>query len=570
MENNFNDIKIEEENTPVQNLDETIIDLPKLQVSSEVNNQSTEEKKKRKKPLIIIIIVVLLIAGGACYYFFFMNNKKDEKKTTSIKQTINPVALKTEYKLVDNNLNDFDLYFLKQENKVKKETDIVYSPLSIKYALLMLAEGADGETKNQIITMLGQYAPKTYPNDMNMAFANALFVRNSFSKEVLPSYKETLKNKFNAFVIDDEFKNANNINSWVKNNTLGLIDKMFKDEDVKDIDYYLLNSLAIDMEWVNKIQNENNEYLVDYPYVRDGYIYIPALKYYGYDSLEFDKSKNVASLGVGASIYNYDVIEDFGGEEAFKNYISQEYEKLFAENEGNICENDIPKDDWINKRFETIKSYKGKYSSSTDFLVNDTDNELVFAKDLKTYNGITLQYVGIMPKNDTLENYINSTNTTKVKDLISNLKTIDPANFESGHLYSFSGSIPIFSTEYNLDLKKDLINLGITDVFDSSRANLSKFTKSKDANITSSKSNNKIDFSNDGIKAASGSGTGGSGGGPCVDIAIDPKEKRIDLTFNKPYMYLIRDKNSGEVWFVGSVYNPTDFEKSGWVYKTLN
>ena len=25
----------------------------------------------------------------------------------------------------------------------------------------------------------------------------------------------------------------------------------------------------------------------------------------------------------------------------------------------------------------------------------------------------------------------------------------------------------------------------------------------------------------------------------------------------KPYLYLIRDKASGEVWFTGTVYNPT-------------
>ena len=30
------------------------------------------------------------------------------------------------------------------------------------------------------------------------------------------------------------------------------------------------------------------------------------------------------------------------------------------------------------------------------------------------------------------------------------------------------------------------------------------------------------------------------------------------MTFNNPYLYLIRDKNSGEVWFVGTVYQPTE------------
>ena len=32
--------------------------------------------------------------------------------------------------------------------------------------------------------------------------------------------------------------------------------------------------------------------------------------------------------------------------------------------------------------------------------------------------------------------------------------------------------------------------------------------------------------------------------------------ERIDITFDKPFIYLIRDKNTGEVWFMGSVYEP--------------
>ena len=37
--------------------------------------------------------------------------------------------------------------------------------------------------------------------------------------------------------------------------------------------------------------------------------------------------------------------------------------------------------------------------------------------------------------------------------------------------------------------------------------------------------------------------------------------EKIDVTFDKPYMYVIRDKDSGEVWFMGSVYEPTKCEE---------
>ena len=66
-----------------------------------------------------------------------------------------------------------------------------------------------------------------------------------------------------------------------------------------------------------------------------------------------------------------------------------------------------------------------------------------------------------------------------------------------------------------------------------------------------------IEFSNDGIKAAAATamaGLGAAGGGFDYQFKIPVEE--IDVTFDKPYLYLIRDKNSGEVWFAGTVYEP--------------
>ena len=68
-----------------------------------------------------------------------------------------------------------------------------------------------------------------------------------------------------------------------------------------------------------------------------------------------------------------------------------------------------------------------------------------------------------------------------------------------------------------------------------------------------------IEFSNNGIKAAAATSlSGGKGaGGSCVfDYRYDVPVKKIDLTFDNPYMIIIRDKNTGEVWFTGTVYEP--------------
>ncbi len=50
-----------------------------------------------------------------------------------------------------------------------------------------------------------------------------------------------------------------------------------------------------------------------------------------------------------------------------------------------------------------------------------------------------------------------------------------------------------------------------------------------------------------------------------MEYIVDAKHKAnvetIDITFDKPYMFLIKDKNSGEVWFTGTVYEPLLYEE---------
>ena len=53
---------------------------------------------------------------------------------------------------------------------------------------------------------------------------------------------------------------------------------------------------------------------------------------------------------------------------------------------------------------------------------------------------------------------------------------------------------------------------------------------------------------------------GGLGAGG-FDYSFDVPIEEIDLTFDKPYMFIIRDKNSGEVWFTGTVYEPLEWTK---------
>ena len=99
--------------------------------------------KKNTIGIIFIIILVLTLIGLTTGLFIFENGKKEEN--TEITNTIEE---KKEYSDVD-----FTFKFLKMENEGK---NMLYSPLSIKYALYMLNDGADGETKKQIENVIGE------------------------------------------------------------------------------------------------------------------------------------------------------------------------------------------------------------------------------------------------------------------------------------------------------------------------------------------------------------------------------------------------------------------------------
>ena len=108
-----------------------------------------------------------------------------------------------------------------------------------------------------------------------------------------------------------------------------------------------------------------------------------------------------------------------------------------------------------------------------------------------------------------------------------------------------------------LSLMDDLKAIGITNVFDAEKADLSGISSAQ-TYIGSAVHKATIDFSNDGIKASAATAMGGMGdGGGGFEYYWEVPVKRIDLTFDRPFMYVIRDKDTGEVWFTGTVYQPS-------------
>lgn len=87
-----------------------------------------------------MIVAMILIGGGLGFsvYYFIEQNVDIEEKDTEVQNVNSP------YRISGNGLEDFDISFLKMENNNK---NMIYSPLSIKYALAMLSEGSNGISK---------------------------------------------------------------------------------------------------------------------------------------------------------------------------------------------------------------------------------------------------------------------------------------------------------------------------------------------------------------------------------------------------------------------------------------
>lgn len=189
-----------------------------------------------------------------------------------------------------------------------------------------------------------------------------------------------------------------------------------------------------------------------------------------------------------------------------------------------------------------IKSNYKEVNKSVDFSIYTDDKVKVFAKDLKEYNGTKLQYVGIMPINESLDKYVDNINEKDINKIIGNLKELKSENFKKGVITKITGYIPKFKFEYELNLKNDLNKLGVTDIFEKGKANLTEFSDNNELYVGNALHKANIEFTQEGIKATAATLEGGLGAGGSFDYVYDVPVEEIDLTFNKPYMFLIRDK----------------------------
>lgn len=183
-------------------------------------------------------------------------------------------------------------------------------------------------------------------------------------------------------------------------------------------------------------------------------------------------------------------------------------------------------------------------SNDAQYIENDTAKGII--KKYKTYKNddhkkVNLEFVAIMP-NDGIDSYIENFNNEEFRNLLS---TKDKYKNEDVSL-----KLPRFKYNYDFNNLKDiLINMEIKSIFDSS-ADLSKMTESnsKDLYVSSIKQKSYIEVNEKGTKASTAT---------IATVDKNAANVPIDVEFDKPFIYIIKQSNSDDILFFGVVYTPT-------------
>lgn len=196
------------------------------------------------------------------------------------------------------------------------------------------------------------------------------------------------------------------------------------------------------------------------------------------------------------------------------------------------------------EEFDCNKTTMGNFLDKNVYMMNSNEKYLEsdyytgFIKDYeKLSDNSQYEFIGLLPKKD-IQDVINNISN----DVIKNSITESEAHIQ----------IPRFKYEYNVNNVKGILeSLGIKDMFNKEKANFGGIAE--DIYVSSIVQKTYIDFMESGTKAAAASGSS-------FDIKSAVEEKEV--IFNKPFVYLIRKKGSNNIYFIGIVNTPIEYDET--------
>ena len=226
-------------------------------------------KKKMVSMVLAVLMGVVLLAG--CNTSGAENDTSDREGGSRTQEASEEIDLGdnvvSQEELQDGYL-DFSMELLGQTVNMAEDPgeNVLISPASILFALDMAAMGAEGETYDQIASLICPGASKTDLNDMaedymellteseEMKIANSFWANEATltlrDVEIKEAYLDLLKDSYDAEtrILDFDGATLEEINEWVDDKTDGMIDEIIR-EFPDDAFIYLINAMAFEGKW---------------------------------------------------------------------------------------------------------------------------------------------------------------------------------------------------------------------------------------------------------------------------------------------------------------------------------
>ena len=213
---------------------------------------------------------------GVCCLSIGMLTSCSEDEPVAPNSKYNPgtVKLTAAQQAQVENSNEFAWKFFKEVSKGEQE-DVFVSPLSVTYALGMLANGAVGDTQKEILEGLEFRSGKV--DDINslchqlmiespkldkstkVSMANAVVANKN--KPLQPDFKNVVEKQYQALVTNQDFSSPATlsfINQWASDHTQGMVPKILERINPDGVSY-LLNALYFKGIWYRQFDKKRTQ-----------------------------------------------------------------------------------------------------------------------------------------------------------------------------------------------------------------------------------------------------------------------------------------------------------------------
>ena len=215
------------------------------------------------------------LIGACCLSVGMLTScSEDEPVTPNVKYNPGTIKLTTAQQAQVENSNEFAWKFFKEVSKGEQQ-DVFVSPLSVTYALGMLANGAVGDTQKEILEGLEFRSGKV--EDINslchqlmiespkldkstqLSMANAVVVNKKI--QLQPTFQNVVKKQYDALVDSKDFSSPATlsfINQWASDHTQGMVPKILERINPDGVSY-LLNALYFKGIWYRQFDKKHTK-----------------------------------------------------------------------------------------------------------------------------------------------------------------------------------------------------------------------------------------------------------------------------------------------------------------------